>query len=84
MLKILNKWIFKISFTIEQKKIIKRQRELISMLYAYLLADACIHFLCEINECYVNSDRVKNMGWSTYLLAFKPLTHFSEIWRTSL
>lgn len=63
MLKILNKWIFSISFMIKQKKIIKRQweRELISMLYAYLLADACIHFLCEINECYVNSGGVKTL-----------------------
>lgn len=45
------------------------------MLYAYLLADACIHFLCEINECYVNSGRVKTLTF--YHLSL--LTHFSEI-----
>lgn len=39
------------------------------MLYAYLLADACIHFLCEINECYVNSGRVKTLTF--YHLSLK-------------
>lgn len=84
MLKILNKWIFSISFMIKQKKIIKRQWERVDFHGVCIPSCRCMHSFFVWNECYVNSGRVKNIGWSTDLLALKPLTHFSEIWRTSL
>lgn len=43
MLKILNKWIFSISFMIEQKKIIKRQWERVDFHGVYIPSCRCMH-----------------------------------------